>query len=177
MTHDFNETKKGRGFRTALNFYKAAHVERWHNRPTVKAQTTGAHSFGMLQLLILLHPNPSAELMEAIIRHDLHEKFSGDWPHEVKNAHPALRTIEAAYEKAFDEEFGLRALKLSEADRLWLKYLDRLEPIYYLLFTGGHMTDDPEIHGIIRKAQEDAEYLRRQLMAFGFFTEPGEAVH
>lgn len=155
-------------------FYETRLVERWHNRPDIKSQTTGDHSFGMLLLLLTLHPNPSSALMQAIIRHDLSEIKSGDFPSDVKRRFPVASEIDEFYQKEFAEEWGLTALDLSEQDKIWLKFLDQLEPLYYLNSLPFKSERTIET---MRRLSESSGQLANQLRAFGYLMEPDETVH
>ncbi len=145
-------------------FYESGYVERWHTNKHVPAQTTGQHSFGMLQLLIILHPNPSANLMQAIIRHDLHESFFGDSPHAAKNEYPSIRVFEEHAQRIFEKENGLKKLELRDEDKLWLKLLDQLEVIFYLesLDCGDHSVILKQCAILVDKYQKD-------LQGYGYF--------
>jgi len=156
-------------------FYMARLVERWHNKPTVPRQTNSDHSFGMLLLLLKLHPNPSADLMEAIIRHDLSEVLGGDFPHKSKKEHPVLKEIDEAYHVKYAEIHGMRVLNLSETDYLWVTLMDQLEPLYYLLSLkeqGNTSNND-----LIIQCNERVVSTIAQLKIFGYFTEPNETKH
>lgn len=139
-----------------LEFYKSAQVTRWHNKPDIPAQTNADHSFGMLLLLIKLHPSPSANLMQAVIRHDLGEVFSGDFPHDAKKAFPELKEISETYQSIFELQFLNSEIELLPIDKLWLKLLDQLEPLYYMYCHG--------IEGeIFDRTLENAEQIMGQI--------------
>lgn len=115
-----------------MSLYQSKGVIRWHSRPQVPSQTTGEHTMGMLILLMKLHPNPSADLYEAILRHDLHEVICGDFPHEAKRDFPFLRDTDELAADKFAHDHKLRRLELSTNDYAWLKFLDQLEVMFYL---------------------------------------------
>jgi hypothetical protein len=155
-----------------LDFYISADTRRYHNKRGIPIQTVKEHSFGMLLLLLKLHPNPSANLMRAIIEHDLPET-DGYWmdaPHDLKEKYPILREIEDIQEKKFRARFNLTENKLTEVEKLWLKYLDGLEVICYIEVNIPE--PNPQSQEIYNRQMEKTTAIEQQLKAFGFFTEP-----
>ena len=114
------------------DYYLADYVQRWHNKPYVPPQTTGQHVAGMLALCRVLHPNPSVELLLAIIDHDKHEYTFGDIPYSAKRKYPEIKAIESNEQRDFYEAMDLEMPVLSEMDIAWLKYLDQLEARSYV---------------------------------------------
>lgn len=110
----------------------ASKVRRWHAQPEIPIQTTGVHSFNMLLCLIALHPNPSANLMQAVIRHDLAERICSDFPHHMKKRFPVLKEIDEQMQAEFDEELNLTKIELTLEEGIWLKLLDQLEVLLYV---------------------------------------------
>jgi len=154
-------------------FYKAGYVRRWHHRPEIQQQTVGQHTFGMLCLLLKLHPNPSSNLMKAIICHDLAESVYGDFSHEAKQALPQLNDIEASLSDTFLKSHGIELDKLDAKDRLWIDYLDQLEVLHYMAFH----PDDPEVEVIASAVFSVVSKLHKRLQALGFFLEPEDKLH
>lgn len=154
-----------------IELYNSRLVRRWHNSPNVPTQTIGDHSFGMCLFLMALHPNPSRDLYEAVIRHDLSEFVSGDFPHSAKNRFPVLREIDEQCATEFAERHELRELKLADDDKLWLKLLDQLEPLYYLYSQGLQNT---KLYEEVNK--KVIEYTRK-LQTFGYFTDATKTFH
>ncbi len=102
------------------------HVLR-HGRPYDVAQ----HTFGAVNLLLLLHPNPTIQLVKAVQWHDVVEKWTGDLPA------PALRNagVAEAVERLRRDvlcRLGLYAgdstsMLLTEEEREWVHAVDVLE--------------------------------------------------
>lgn len=112
---------------------ESAQVERCHTKPYHGSYSTGAHSFNMLQMLLLLHPSPSIDLIKAVAFHDTAERVVGDLPWMAKNGHPDLRR---EYEEAEEEELEIRGLRmpyLTHDEKMWLKQLDLLEFYFWAL--------------------------------------------
>lgn len=113
-------------------FYLSGYVKRWHTEPTIRPQTLAEHSFGMLQLCLKTHPNPSKELLSAIICHDLHESLWADASFESKQENYKLKAIDNEFSEAFRKQERLDKYYLGGVEKIFLKYLDVLEAFYYL---------------------------------------------
>ncbi len=164
-------------FEHVLEFYTTGETFRWHNKPGIPSQSVKHHTAGMLMLLIKLHPNPSANLMRAIVEHDLPETdgFFFDAPHDAKEEFPVLREIEKFVEARFREYFQLPVIELTEIERLWLKYLDGLETICYI--TTSVSSDNPVANKIYDRQEIVTLALEKQLKALGFLNEPEATIH
>jgi len=109
---------------------EGAAVRRVHAQKIIGEYDVGQHSFGMLCLLRVLHPDAPAALLWAIIAHDLPERLLGDTPR------PAFVVLDKkAYSDASD-----RILKgtdfwetLSREDQRWLGSLDICEFYLWIL--------------------------------------------
>lgn len=147
--------------------WESAYVQRWHNKPYVPAQTTGQHTFGMLVLLMKLHPNPSTSLYEAVIQHDGGEyDFLGcDFPYPQKRDFPVLRDIDDRFNENYQSYFELRQPLLNEDDRLWLSYLDQLEAGLYL---ESLKSNDSRVIECMNKCYNKANEFRVQLQKKGY---------
>ena len=108
---------------------EAAAVRRCHTLPIIGTYEVGGHSYNMLSMLRLLHPDPPIRLVWAIQEHDIPERLTGDIPAPTKwfkivdKAHLTQAEISIN-----DSVFGWVAeLKLTDEDLKWLKGLDILE--------------------------------------------------
>ena len=107
---------------------EAGNVKRVHTIPAVGdiTYTVASHSWNAISLLYTLHPDPSHDLVKALLWHDCAERWMGDLPSPAKIYNPELK---ASYEAV--EEAVLKATKLSvpidEEDTNWLKSIDTLE--------------------------------------------------
>lgn len=157
-----------------LEFYQSRLVRRWHNQPNVPMQTIGDHTFGMCMLLMLVHPNPSRDLYEAVIQHDLAEQISGDFPHTTKKKYSVLCEIDDECRDEFIEKWGLRVPSLSNEDKLWLKFLDQLEAFYYIV---SQNPQDKQTREIAQRIYELSNEYMKMLQTFGYLKEADETVH
>ena len=155
-----------------IDFYISGDTRRYHNKRGIPIQTVKDHFAGMLLLLLKLHPNPSANLMRAIVTHDLPETdgFFCDIPHDLKEEYPVFREIEGKKTVEFHQHFGISEAQLTEIEQLWLKYLDGLEVICYIETN----VPQPNLQStkIYNRQMEKTNVLEQRLRAFGFFTEP-----
>lgn len=120
---------------TLLDVMSSGGIVRYHAQPYFHThQRLGEHVWGVLTLILSLHPNPSMELVRATQFHDAAELWMGDIPY------PATRNF-AALKKAKDEaEFIINKGKfegsyhtLSEVDQAWLEWADRTEAVIWML--------------------------------------------
>lgn len=110
-------------------------TERVHTLPHHGSYSVGKHSFDALSLLLLLHDNPSVDLIKAVLWHDIAERWIGDMPAPAKWANPRLNFEYEQAEVVINEKIGLGALylNLNEDDRTWLDEVDRLEVMLWAL--------------------------------------------
>lgn len=112
----------------------SGHVRRWHTVHHLKEQSVAEHSAQAVSLLLLLHPNPSVDLIKAMLWHDSAERHVGDMPAPVRRDAPELA---CAYEAAESRFFELHTTvfsamaRLTEEDWRWLKAIDTLELFLY----------------------------------------------
>ena len=105
---------------------EAGTVRRCHIVPHHGQYNIAQHSYGAVSLVLLLHPNPSLELIKAVQWHDVAERWLGDVPAPAKWSNPELG---AAYEEAEErvlKRLGLFA-QLTKEEVAWLKAVDTLE--------------------------------------------------
>ncbi len=112
-----------------LQLREASCVERAHTVRHSTDYSVGKHSFDMLLLLEVLHPNPSLKLYQAIIRHDLHERWNGDTPFPAKRMFPELKSAMTESTKQVEDVLGIK-YDITEDEELWLRSLDMVE--FYL---------------------------------------------
>jgi 5'-deoxynucleotidase YfbR-like HD superfamily hydrolase len=112
--------------RRARTFREAGAVQRCHTVPHHGCYDIAQHSWNMAMLLYQFHPNPSTELIYAVLSHDVAERFTGDTPAPARWAFPPLRESAKVLEKRINHFLGID-LELSEEDALWLSALDRIE--------------------------------------------------
>lgn len=143
-----------------LRFREAGAVERAHTVRHTPGYTVGRHSFDMVLLLDTLHPNPPIELYQACIRHDLHERWTGDIPTPAKKLVPLLGTASTAAAMLVEETVGI-VYSLGNEEERWLNALDVLE---FHLWTLDELNAGND--HVQRCADDSAEALREMDLPF-----------
>ncbi len=106
---------------------RGGHVLRCHTMPHHGEYSNGKHSFDALSLLLLLHPNPSTDLIKVVLWHDMGERALGDVPSPAKRM---FRTLKRIYEVAENEvlrKLGVPIDQLSTGEKRWVAAVDALE--------------------------------------------------
>lgn len=103
-------------------------VERSYTTPHHGSYSVAAHSWGVAQIILALHPEPSLRLVRAALNHDVTERWLGDLPSQLLDASPTLRAmIEDAHLEAATRIWGSEGEKLSPIESLWLRSADSIE--------------------------------------------------
>ncbi|NBW16169.1 MAG: hypothetical protein EBR82_50120 [Caulobacteraceae bacterium] len=124
--------------------YAAGAVRRWHANPDMAdcVQTIADHQGRCVQLLALLHPAPSADLLIMAAFHDQAERWVGDLPGPFKRAHRAVAEAHAAIEARILR--SILHIQISQTDQQWLGLVDRLEAYAFMAFTRPRLTFRPD---------------------------------
>lgn len=162
-------------FERALDIYTSADTRRFHTKGLIPSQTVKEHTLGMLLLCEALFPNASANLLRAIIRHDLPESFSLDAPHEIKCQYPEVfAMIDAQAEADMEESFGFVPIELTEEEYLILKFIDGFEVICFLQC---YVQPNWQASEIFENQSKKTAELVKILQARGHLLEPDNKVH
>lgn len=105
---------------------EAGLVERMHTEPHFGSYSVGLHSYNAVNLLLLLNPSPSMNLVKAVLWHDAAERLTGDVPAPAKWANPELKASLDLSEDRILGHYGLKIV-LDSYENQWLKAVDRLE--------------------------------------------------
>lgn len=101
-------------------------VQRFHPIPHHGSYNVAEHTYGVLQLILIFHPDPTMNLVRAVQNHDVAERWLGDIPTPAKWLSPTLRSaaqdVEALIETAYDLKVAL-----TNDEHWWLKAADLLE--------------------------------------------------
>lgn len=125
---------------------ESGQVERFHALPNVPKYTVAEHCYGVVSLLLLLHPNPSLNLIRACQFHDLPERWLGDLPAPAKWDYPELALAYGYAERDVFNQLELSdVIALDGEELIWLKVLDVLELFQWSaeLLEAGHKTLAP----------------------------------
>jgi hypothetical protein len=128
--------------------YTSGSVIRFHADPVLSrlGQTNADHQGRCVQLLLILHPNPSVELIRAVAFHDAAELITGDMRGPFKRSAPLIAELLAQAEDQIRTDMGIDPFELTDDGRAWLRLLDMLEPLAYVIAHAPHVADLPEWH-------------------------------
>lgn len=111
-----------------LNFVReAGQVTRSHTNVHDGKYTVGLHSFNAANLVLLYHPNPSLNLIKAVMWHDLAERHVGDVPSPILKHVPELREAYVKAEGMVFDHYGLKVPDLTTDEIGWFVTVDKLE--------------------------------------------------
>lgn len=103
--------------------YAGGMTKRWHAEDMIGEQLVNQHTWGLVSIILLLHPNPSLGLIKVAQFHDGPEPFSGDIPWFARKAVPGLQQGEDEISDRWFSAMGIVA-ELSASDSWWLKMAD-----------------------------------------------------
>lgn len=109
--------------------WRMSRTRRWHTYDGV-TQNLADHSYGILLLILRLHPNPSIDLLRAAAYHDLSEGVSGDIPADFKWQNPEVAKTLRQANTDIEIKWKIR-VPLTIEDQLWLKVCDLLEALMF----------------------------------------------
>lgn len=126
--------------------FRAGEVVRWHTNPDLAGtETVADHGETVFGLLYNLHPNPSRALLWWAQHHDYGEYVTGDIPGPFKaRMPPAVRAWwEAEERKALEALFG-ELPELTDSEREWLHFCDRLDAYEHVKEKAEHLLETRE---------------------------------
>lgn len=130
---------------------EAGHVRRCHTLPHHGHYDVAQHSWQAISLLYHLHPDPSRNLIWALLFHDAAERFFGDQPAQAGWSDAELRKRQKEAEARALEKLGVN-FTLTPEETNWLEALDKLELLLWC--------DDQEALGN-RHVKNCADLLRK----------------
>ena len=120
-------------FEDALSLRASGHVKRWHTIRTLTQQTVAEHSGQALTLLLILHPDPSMNLVKALLWHDSSERLVGDIPAPIRRAFPSFAAEYEQLELVVAMKHHPSAIvDLTDDEKRWLKAIDTLELLMHV---------------------------------------------
>lgn len=102
-------------------------VKRCHVIPHHGHYDVAQHTWRMLIILDILHPDASSALRRAVLWHDVAERWTGDTPTVAKEIYPPLKSALAQATAAAEKVAEIPAPVLTPLEADWLKALDWLE--------------------------------------------------
>lgn len=156
---------------------RAGHVTRTHTTLHHGSYEVSKHSYGALTLLLILHPDPSVNLIKCVNWHDSAERYLGDMPSPAKRTYEILGAYYEAAEAEMLTKLDVPIAKLTSLDRQWLSAVDVLE-LWLWCLDQKHMGND-HTQNILRdvtKSLATADWLPRPCKDFfeSYEWDPGE---
>lgn len=113
--------------------FRTGQVLRYHANPLMAplGQTDADHTWGVVAIILMLHPNPSRNLLGAAVFHDSGEFWAGDLPYPFKRDFPALAQQHQQCEAQLAQFNGVPQFEITEEEKLWIKLADRVESQLY----------------------------------------------
>ena len=129
---------------TTKKIFRAGRVRRWHANPDL-ADTDDridGHSGRVARIILLLHPNPSIELMRMPLTHDDGESVTGDIPALFKRKMPddVLDYFLIKEHQTRHDLFGLTPYS-EPNDVKWLKLADLIDAYQWMMHHKPHLQD------------------------------------
>ena len=128
---------------TAPTIHRSGYVRRYHsNADLAHLGDTDAHHHGqVVQIIFMLRPNPSLDLLYEGAHHDCGELDIGDMSALAKQDDPAMAAMVAVIEESKRAEMGCRMRRLGHLDALLLTVADGLQAYLHVRHFAPHLLD------------------------------------
>mgnify|MGYP003116660481 CR=1 FL=1 len=115
---------------------------RWHTHPRMAGtgDRLDGHHARVAQIILQFHHDPSVDLLRAALTHDAGEMDVGDIPSKMKRQMPDVAERHALVEAVSRDTIAGTFPDLSETDRTWLRWADRLDAYLFAQHMGMDMT-------------------------------------
>ena len=111
-----------------LEIRKGGDVKRFHTITMLREHLVSSHSWGVLTVILHVHPQASTNLLKAAVYHDVPEYETGDVAAPTKWSNPSLaRELELVEDRVVDE-LGIN-INLSPSEQMILKFSDMYDLI------------------------------------------------
>ena len=128
--------------------FRAGFVRRWHMNPDLchTVDPDDGHQGRVARIVLMLHPNPSIRLFSALLTHDDGESTVGDIKAPSKDANPVFAaTLERMESQTRLDIWGTDYVAhLTDTDRDWLKFADRLDAFMWAKHHAPHVMDSDD---------------------------------
>lgn len=106
-------------------------VQRYHTQ-RIRPQSIGEHAAGVAEIVLLIRPDASAELITAALRHDAFEVVTGDIPAPAKWYNEELAGVMRRFESNLESKYKIGpAMALPEDDIKLIHWADLAELVVY----------------------------------------------
>lgn len=126
--------------------FRAGFVRRWHTNPDLAhtCDRIDGHAGRVARIIIMLHPNPSFDLIRAALIHDDGESETGDLSATFKDriSVECMWQINDAESKAAEMIWGdALGYRITGSDLEWLRFADRLDAFMWARHHAPHVLD------------------------------------
>lgn len=143
------------------DIWASGRVTRWHSNPVMNVhyQTNADHQWGVAALCLVLHPNPSPELLRDCLFHDCGEIGPGDVSYLAKRNDPELAVLVGRAEEYEHKRMGTSIVRLPESEVVWREMCDRLESVRFVRLREPQLLEDDDWQAVIRGIMAAAQTL------------------
>lgn len=99
-------------------------------------QSNADHQWGVAQIILALHPNPSMKLVREALNHDAGERWIGDLCGPGKRRHPVHAREQDRIEREICADKGISRPWLTDLEEAWIHFADRLESHWFMQRVG-----------------------------------------
>lgn len=123
------------------DIHRSGYCRRYHSNPELAhlGDTLAHHHGQVAQIILEFIPDPSPALIYEALHHDCGEMMVGDIAHPAKQADPELSKMLDASERIARRSMGCDERHLSNRDRRWLKFADRLQAYRHVQHVAPHV--------------------------------------
>lgn len=111
---------------------RSAKVARYHAHDTLRVQSVGEHTYGVMWLVFLINPHAHRDLFLAAMMHDCQEYETGDAPATIKRL-PGMKEAYTSMEEEVMLRLNIEQPKLTTTQARVLKLADCLEGCLFCL--------------------------------------------
>ena len=138
---------------------RSGQVRRWHMNPDMAGadENDAQHQWMVMQIVLILEPDASRDLIIEAAQHDVGELKSGDLSAPFKNENPAFAREHAWFEaKCRAEICGTRELTAKELEVL--KLADRIAAFIWMLMSNPFLASRPHWKRDLSRIRDMALY-------------------
>ena len=151
------------------SIFRAGFVRRWHSNPDLchTVDRIDGHSARVARIILALHPSPSVALIRAALTHDDGESVTGDMSAVMKRNNPFIAAHLARAEGVARRALWGHEPDLSDTDRDWLKFADRLDAYMWAAHHAPHIMDRDDWPELLAWINETADVLGVDMKEIG----------
>lgn len=116
-----------------IAFRESGAVRRAHTFFHHGEYNVATHCYNAVNILLVLNPNASINLVKAVLWHDVAERWTGDLPAPVKWHSSELKKVLKGIEKEINDKLEISTVfeNLDDDEKIWLHAVDSLELYFW----------------------------------------------